>query len=331
MRSRTTLGLVVAILASAAFGLSGVTAKPLLELGWTPAAAVTARSLVGAGVLLVPALVMLRRDRGALWRARGRIALMGLVGVAGTQLAYFAAVERIPVSTAILVEYTAPLLLVGVAWATTRRLPRRLVLAGSAVAMAGLVLVVSPSGAGLDVLGLLFAGVAAIGCAVYYVVAARPADGLPPVVLAAAGLLLGGLSLGAVGLLGLVPFRAVTGDVVVAGAAVPWWSALLVLGVVATGVAYALSITGSGMLGSQLASFAGLLEVVAAAVYAWLLLGEALGPAQLAGGALILVGIALVRVEPRSPAARMPLEPGSVPARRPRSRTGRRPRVTERL
>jgi len=49
------------------------------------------------------------------------------------------------------------------------------------------------------------------------------------------------------------------------------------------------------MLGSRLASFAGLLEVVAAALYAWLLLGEALTLLQLLGGALILVGIGLVR------------------------------------
>jgi len=72
---------------------------------------------------------------------------------------------------------------------------------------------------------------------------------------------------------------------------------MLVVGVVATAVAYATSITASSMLGSRLASFVGLLEVAAAALYAWLLLGEALTPLQLGGGLLIVVGIGFVRAE----------------------------------
>ena len=51
------------------------------------------------------------------------------------------------------------------------------------------------------------------------------------------------------------------------------------------------------MLGSRLASFVGLLEVVFATFYAWLLLGEKLTILQFLGGALILAGIAFVRSE----------------------------------
>ena len=51
------------------------------------------------------------------------------------------------------------------------------------------------------------------------------------------------------------------------------------------------------MLGSRLASFAGLLEVLFATFYAWLLLGEKLTILQFLGGALILAGIAFVRSE----------------------------------
>jgi len=73
-----------------------------------------------------------------------------------------------------------------------------------------------------------------------------------------------------------------------------------VIGVVATAVAYATSITASAMLGSRLASFAGLLEVAAAAAWAWLLLGEQLSTLQLLGGALIVAGIIAVRFDARS-------------------------------
>jgi len=296
----TTTGLVVAVIAAATFGLSGAFIKPLLEAGWSPAAAVTVRALIGGIVLAPVAAVMLRGRWVALWRSRNRVLVMALVGVAGTQLAYFAAVQRVPVGTAILIEYMAPLLLVAVVWARSRRMPKVVVLVGSVVALAGLFLVVAPgSAASFDVLGLAFAGFAMIGCAIYFVIAAAPSDGLPPVALAAAGLLIGGVALGLVGLTGLVPFTATFGSVDLFGGAMPWWLPLLLVGVLATAVAYAASITASEMLGSRLSSFAGLLEVVAAAFYAWLLLGENLTLTQLLGGVLILVGIGFVRSEKR--------------------------------
>jgi drug/metabolite transporter (DMT)-like permease len=297
-RSSTSAGLVIAVIAAATFGTSGALVKPLLEAGWSPAAAVTVRALIGA-VVLAPVTILLLRGRwSALWRSRGRVLAMALIGVAGTQLLYFAAIQRIPVGTGILIEYMAPLLLVALAWARTRRMPKVVVLVGSVVALAGLVMVVSPGGAAsLDVLGLTLAVAAMVGCAVFYLVAARPDDGLPPVALAAAGLLVGGLALGAVGLTGLVPFTASVADVELFGNATPWWIPLLLVGIVSTGVAYAASITATAILGSRLASFVGLLEVVAATFYAWLLLGEQLTLPQLLGGVLILLGIGFVRSE----------------------------------
>jgi drug/metabolite transporter (DMT)-like permease len=308
-RSSTSLGLVIAVVAAATFGLSGALAKPVLESGWSPAAAVTVRVLVG-GLVLAPVAVMSLRGRWAvLWRARWRVLAMALIGVGGTQLAYFAAIERIPVGTAVLIEYLAPLLLVAVAWVRTRRRPRAVVLIGSAVALGGLVLVVSPGGgARLDVLGYALALAAMVGCAIYYLVAAQPSDGLPAVALAGFGLLLGGLMLGLVGLSGLVPFRTSTADVSMFGAELPWYLPLLLIGIVATAIAYSTSIMASEMLGSRLASFVGLLEVVAATFYAWLLLGEMLTVAQLFGGLLILAGIVCVRSEKTN----APVEPASV-------------------
>lgn len=312
-RTTTAAGLTIAVLAALTFGLSGALIKPLLEAGWSPAAAVTLRALIGGLVLLPVMIVLLKGKWDALWRARWRVAGMALIGVAATQLVYFAALQRIPVSTAILIEYMAPLLLVAAVWVRSRKLPAAVVLVGSVVALAGLILVVSPGlaagGVGaLDPLGLAFAALSTVGCALYYVIAARPSDGLPPVALAASGLVIGGLVLGLVGLIGIVPFDMAFVDVSLFGTEMPWWVPLLVVGLVATGFAYAASITASEILGSRLASFAGLLEVVAAAVYAWLLLGENLTVWQIVGGALILAGIAFVRSE-RTDA---PLEPASV-------------------
>ncbi|RKR74404.1 EamA family transporter [Frondihabitans australicus] len=298
-RSGTGTGLVIAVVAAATFGSSGSLVKPMLDAGWTPAAAVTARALVG-GVLLLPvALVQLRGRYGVLLANWRRILVMALIGVAGCQLAYFAAIERLPVGTAILLEYMAPLLLVGVAWARSRRVPQTVVLVGSGVALVGLVLVVAPSAgsAGLDGLGLVFGVLAMIGCAIYYVVAAAPSGDLPPVALAAAGLVIGGVVLGIAGVARILPFAMSVHDVAMFGGERPWWLPVLLVGVVSTAIAYTANITASELLGSRLASFAGLLEVVAATLYAWILLGQDLTWVKLAGGVLILAGIAFVRSE----------------------------------
>ena len=314
--SSMSTGLLAALASSISFSTSGAFVKPLLEAGWSPTAAVTARALT-AGLVLLPFVVFSLRGRwSALWRARWRVLGMGLIGVAFTQATYFAAIRRIPVSTALLIEYLAPLLLVGFVWARTRRTPRPTVLLGSALAVGGLVLVIGPGALqAVDPLGLALAFSAAIGCALYFVIAARPADDLPPVALAGSGLLLAGLVLGVVGATGLLPFSTTTGDVPLFGTPLPWWVPLLIVAVIGTAVAYATGITASAILGSRLASFIGLLEVVSASVLAWLLLGEKLTPLQFLGGALILGGIAAVRSERTEAPAEPVIE--KAPAREP--------------
>jgi drug/metabolite transporter (DMT)-like permease len=311
-----TVGLAAAVISAATFGTSGAFIKPLLEAGWSPAAAVTARALI-AGVLLLPVVLVTMRGRwDALWRGRWRILGMGVIAVAFTQLSYFAAISRIPVSTALLVEYLAPLLLVLWVWVTTRRMPRPAVLAGSVLAIGGLVLVIGPGALqAVDPAGILLAFAAAIGCAVYFVVAARPADGLPPVALAGFGLLLGGAVLGLVGLTGVIPMTVTFGDVTMLGTVAPWWIPLTVVAVFATAIAYATGIFGSSRLGSRLASFVGLLEVVFASMFAWVVVGESLTPLQMLGGALILAGIASIPAEPAAPrAAAEPAAAATAPA-----------------
>ncbi|WP_168916162.1 EamA family transporter [Microcella flavibacter] len=289
-------GLALGLLAAASFGTSGALVKPLLQAGWSPAAAVAVRVLIGGLVLLPIALVQLRGRWRTLWVGRWRILGMALVGVVGTQLFYFASLQTIPVGTAILIEYMAPLLLVLVAWVLSRRAPRPVVLIGSALAVAGLVLIVAPGGDGaLDPVGVALAAGAMVGAAGYYVIAARPAHGLPSIALACVALLLSAALLGLVGLTGLLPMTASFADVEVLGTVAAWWVPLLLVGIISTAIAYASSISASAILGARLAAFMGLLEVAMASLWAFLLIGEQLTALQGLGGLLILGGIAFVR------------------------------------
>lgn len=261
------------------------------------------RVALGGLILAVPALVALRGDVRPLLR-NGRLVLgYGLVAVAGTQVLYFAAVQRLPVAVALLIQYSAPVLIVVLGW--LRGAPvRPVVVAGAVVSVAGVVLVVDPFGSGgaMDGLGVALALAAAVCLAGYYLISAAPTPGLPPLALVSAGLLVGAVATVAVGLTGLLPLTAAAEPVRLGSTTLPWWLPMAVVAVVATALAYSLSLAGSRRLGSRLASFAGLTEVVFAALLAWLLLGERPAPLQLVGGVCILAGVVLVRAE-REPAA----------------------------
>ena len=302
--SRTqAAGLWLAVLSAASFGLSGSLASGLMDAGWSAGGAVVVRVGVAALVLLVPAWVALRhRWRLLLAEARTVIAY-GVVAVAGAQFAYFSAVRHMDVGVALLIEYTAPVTVVGWMWLRHNHRPGRLTAVGAGIAAIGLVLVLDLlSGADLSVVGVAWALVAMIGAAVYFVISARRSD-LPPLVLAAAGLWLATAALLAAGLAGAVPLHASTGSVAYADVEVPFWLPVLGLGVVTAALAYVSGIAASRRLGPRMASFVGLLEVLAGLVFAWLLLHQLPSWVQFAGGVLVVVGVVVVKAGEARPGA----------------------------
>ncbi|MFZ2427215.1 MAG: EamA family transporter, partial [Propioniciclava sp.] len=105
----------------------------------------------------------------------------------------------------------------------------------------------------------------------------------------------GAVALTVAGLVGLMPLTASTADVVAFGGTWPWWLPLVELGLVAAALAYLLGFVAARSLGSTVASFVGLTEVVFAVAWAWLLLAELPTPVQLVGGVILLLGVAAVQ------------------------------------
>lgn len=295
--SRRLSGLGLAVLSAASFALSGPLAKALIDSGWTAGSAVMARILIAAAVLIVPALIALRGRWFLLRRNAGLITAYGLIAVAGCQLAYFNAVDHMQVGVAILIEFTSPVAVIGWLWFRHGQRPSRLTVGGALLAIAGLALVLDLiSGADVDPIGVLWALGAMAGAAFYWIISADEDNGLPGIVLAAGGLLLGGVALLVAGLVGIVPLATSRTDVLLAGSELPWWVPVLALGVVTAGLAYVLGIAATRRLGSRLAAFVGLTEAVASVLFAWLLLDQAPAAVQFAGGALILLGVIAVRL-----------------------------------
>lgn len=302
--SRLASGLGFALLSASAFGMSGALARELLGAGWSAGAIVLVRVGIAALVVVPFGLVALRRRWVLLRRNAGVMLVYGALAVAGAQFCYFSAVQHMQVGPALLIEYTAPAAVVVWLWLRHGQRPGPITLVGAGLAALGLVLVLDLiSGADLSLPGVLWALAAMVGAATYFVISADEGNGLPPLVLAAGGLVVGTLTLGLLGLVGLLPMRASTDSVTYAGTTVAWWVPLLVLGVVTAAIAYTAGIAASRRLGSRLASFVALTEVLAGVFFAWLLLDELPRPVQLLGGLLILAGVVFVKLGEKDTAA----------------------------
>jgi drug/metabolite transporter (DMT)-like permease len=299
--ARLTAGLVFALVSAISFGMSGALARGLIETGWSAGAMTLVR--VGlAGAVLTPFGIVALRGRWVLLRRNlGLLVAYGAIAVAGAQFCYFSAVQHMQVGPAILIEFTAPAVVVVYLWLRHGQRPGRMTLAGAGLAALGLVLVLDlVSGADLSLPGVLWALAAMVGCATYFIISADEDNGLPPLVLAWAGLVVGALVLAVLGILGVLPMRASTAATSYADTDVAWWVPLVVLGLVTAALAYVAGIAAGRRLGSRLASFVALLEVVSSVFWAWLLLHELPAATQLLGGLLILAGVVAVKLGERS-------------------------------
>jgi drug/metabolite transporter (DMT)-like permease len=303
------LGLLLAVGSASAFASSGPFAKALMEAGWSPTAAVVARLAGGAVVMAVVATIVRPRwVREATAHAK-TVAVYGLVPIAGAQLFYYNAVAHLSVGVALLLEYTAPIIVVAWVWGSTRRRPSAMTLTGVGVAVGGIMLVLNVfSGVHIDLIGVGWGLAAAVCAACYFVMSANVDHGadssgsLHPLTLAADGLVVGSGAVTLFGAAGIMPLTFTAEDTVVAG----WTTSALVpviaLGVIATAFAYTLGIMGIARLRPRFASLVGLSEVMFAVLAAWVLLGEAVTAMQAFGGVIVLAGLALARLGDRSEA-----------------------------
>ncbi|MHC3002636.1 EamA family transporter [Gordonia metallireducens] len=303
---RPSVGIALALISSACFAISGVLARAMIESGWSAGATVTVRIAVGAAVLAVPGLLAFR-DRQPLLpppvppqspaRSWWVLIAYGLLAVAGCQLAYFYAVTYLQVGVALLIEYTAPVAVLVWMWLRHAQRPTRVTVFGAALAIAGLALVLDLTGeVSISVVGVLWALAAMVGAAAYFVISADERTGLPPLALAAGGLVIGAITLAAAGVIGALPMTASTSAVRIGDLSLPWWAPLLMLGVVSAAMAYAFGIAAGRILGARVMSFVALSEVLFAVLFAWLALDELPAPIQLLGGLLIVAGVVFVRL-----------------------------------
>lgn len=302
--SQFRIGLLFAVSSALAFGSSGPFAKALMEAGWSPVAAATARLAGGAFAMIVFASIVRPGWAREVIRHTRTVLAYGLVPVAGAQLFYYNAVAHLSVGVALLLEYTAPVLVVGWLWATTRHRPSPMTFAGVGLAVTGIMLVLNVfTGAHINVVGVGWGLAAAVCAACYFMMSNRvttTGDGLNPISLATGGLIVGAAGVALLGITGVMPMKFTASPVVIAGFTTSWLVPVIALGLIPTALAYTLGILGIARLKPRFASLVGLSEVMFAVLAAWILLGEAMTLSQAIGGVVVLLGLALARQGDRS-------------------------------
>jgi drug/metabolite transporter (DMT)-like permease len=299
------------VLAAACWGLAAAVAKHAFTHGVPPARMAEARVGVSL-VLLAPLLAWRRRD--LLRPPPGTLPLLLGFGacVAAVNFAYYVAIDHLAVGVAISLQYTGPVLLLAAVTLAGRRARRRLGGDGHRVeARRGEGGWAVWTAAGLTLAGAVLVSRALEGLA--GADAAGLAAGLASAVLFALYL----LCAEAAGRRGAAPATVLLWGFVTAVAvwsvADPWWSwplgrlrqptvalAVVAVGVVGTLIPFWLAVGAVRVIAATTAGIAATAEPVFATTFAWLLLGQRLTAAQLAGGALVVAGVVLAQLSART-------------------------------
>ncbi|MGH2822671.1 MAG: DMT family transporter [Thermoleophilaceae bacterium] len=287
-------GALLCLASAAAFGAMGIFGKLAYDEGATVGTLLAIRFALAAALLW---LFVVCSGGARILRALSRrdvgIALaLGAVGYGAQAGGYFAALERLDASLLSMLVYTFPVMVTVTAVALGRESASRRTAVALALASTGLVLVLVGAAAGaLDALGTVLGLGAAVVYSAYILISEGVAARVAPLALstlvctgAATTLTLAGLAGG-----DLNP-----GSVTAAGFA--WLSGLAVVSTVG---AIALFFAGLRRVGPSAAAILSTLEPVVTVGLAFVVFGESLGPAQLAGGALVLMAVLAVRIQPR--------------------------------
>ncbi len=293
------MGYVYALLAAVLFGANGSVTKITMEAGLTPAQ-VTEFRLVGTAI--IAGLVLLVVDRRAFRLPRSQwlvMIVLGVVGVALLQATYAAALQLLPVGIALLLEYTAVLMVALFAYFILKEQIKARLWVAIGFVLLGLAVVAQVWASTLDALGVVLALAAAVCLAVYFLVGERQVARISPLGVSfwtmtfaavfwsfvsgwwelTPGIFATPVDIGGAGAVVEVPMAVPLAWNVVMGSFAPFLLSLAAL--------RHLPATAAGIVASS--------EVVFAFAVAWIWLGEVLEPIQIAGAAIVLAGIIIAQ------------------------------------
>ena len=279
------------------WAISGPCAKYLMIHGVTPFQLVQLRLTIGVALLFVwllarrPALLRIAR-RDLLY-----FFLLGTTGMAMVQFTYLAAIARIKVAAAVLLQYLAPVLITLYAVLFSRESLSRATLIAVSCATLGCYLVVGAYD--LDLLslnreGLFYGFSAAIVFAWYSIFGEKGMHRYHPWTVLFYAILFAALFWNCAGLL----WDAAPGplDAFRPSYSASAWALILYIAVLGTIIPFGLYFEAISLIRSTRASITATLEPISAAIVSYFFLGEALAPLQLLGGVLVIAAVIILQL-----------------------------------
>ena len=323
-RRSPTRGAVYALCGALLFGINGSVAKVVIGAGVTAAQLTFLRTLstavIAGAILALSAREQFRISR----RDAAGLAALGVAGVAMIQWLYAVAISRLPVGVALLIEYTAVILVALAAWLLFKEKVHARLWLAIAFVVIGLSIVAEVWDISLDWIGTLAALAAAVAYAFYFLagergVARRPAMAVTFWASAFAtafwALFSGWWRLDPALMSSAVSLTGALDDV-----HVPLWVPTLWVITLGAFAPFVLSFAALRHLSAAAVGILASSEVLFAFIVAWLWLGETLIAIQIAGAALVLAGIVVAQTARErtpdgegEPASALPEDPATVP------------------
>lgn len=293
------MGYLYALVASLLFGANGSVAKVVMDAGLSPTQLTMFRTL---GTFVISGIVLIIIERQALRisvRQLGVMAILGVVGVAILQASYAVAVQLMPVGIALLIEYLAVLFVPMIAFVFFKEKVRTRLWVAITLVLVGLAFVAQIWSGTLNGLGVVMALVAASALTVYFLVGERQLGTTSPL-----AVLFWSSGFAAVFWLIFSGWWEIHPAVLATpvslsgnldGVTLPLWIPLAWCVGMGSFVPFLLSFSAIKRLSATTAGVIATSEVIFAFTVAWLWLGEALNPLQIAGAAVVTAGIVLAQ------------------------------------
>ncbi len=294
---RPLIGHFALLTAVLMFAANGSVSKALLVSG-IDAAQLTQIRVTGAFVVLFTlALIFVRNHLKVSLKELPKFFAYGVIGVALVQYLYFVAINRLDIGVALVIEYTAPVLVALWARFGEKEPVKQRVWLALAIAIAGLSMVTNIwGGFTLDTVGFIAASLAAISLAIYFITGEKLVAKRPPLAVVT-------LAFGASVIFWAIlePWWQFDADLLsgetnlVADSTNTFPTIALILWMIVMGTIapFFLSFVSLRHLKARTVAIVGTLEPVTASAIAFVLLNESLLAIQLLGGAAVLIGVVI--------------------------------------
>jgi len=296
-KRRPAVGITAVSFAALMFGLNASTVKTILGTGISPEQLVLFRTIFTA---LISGIVLLLTNRKAFKITAKEIPMMvlyGICGIALMQWSYSNAVSLLPISVALLIEYTAIAIVPVISFFLFKEKIKARLWLGIALVLVGLAVVSNIWDSNLNPIGIAWAFLAAGCVSLYFIIGEhtqRKRDAMSTLFytffVAAIFWLIINLA-NPKDFIDVNQMMSLSGNL----ASIDWpiWLALLWLGVMGSFLPMLLDYIALGNLSATAVGVIATAETVFASLFAWIWLKEDMSMLEVFGGLIVITGIVL--------------------------------------